>query len=609
MKKGRLSFALRSARLAAGASLFLIAVHALAQSKYDPTYFRRAPLLKVDTANEISVRDFGALPDDGKPDTAAIAAAIREAAAKGNCRVVFEKGVYNLNRLDEKQNFALALVALKDSAIDGRGATLIVNEPTTGVFMVRDCDRVIIENFKIDYDPLPHSWGAVVNSGTDADKCFIDLKIAPGMPPLDAPHLKDSLWGFFIDKNVPGRLAYNRQNVFYHDSSTRISDGVFRIWFRAGSVPETVAKSISAGDLYSVTIRPSACIGFIAASKDVTFKDFEIYASAGGAFTGSFADAPNFINCRLLLKDGRRKVSNSDSFHLQNAITGPWIENCVSDAIADDAVNMYVRPNYIASAEGKTLKVSRSDNLKGGFSQLDYRVGDTVAFFDGATSKIIGRATVENADFAKGVLTLNEDAPAGVKAGGNKASDTTLYNISLAKGFVIKNSVFKNSRRYGIYVKASMGLIEGNTFDGLSADCIMIVNEPGWPEGLIAENLVIAHNTFKSCGFEPHYLGIPVSGCITVICGGNIKDRKDYYPYKNIIIDGNKFENWRRSCLALQNIENLKIINNTFGKPRPANGIGAPDVGVLNLRNCKAVEKKGNANASGLADKLEGIVK
>jgi hypothetical protein len=56
---------------------------------------RAEPLREIKTEKNFPVRDFGAIPDDDKPDAAAICAALAAAVKAGQpARIVFEPGVY-----------------------------------------------------------------------------------------------------------------------------------------------------------------------------------------------------------------------------------------------------------------------------------------------------------------------------------------------------------------------------------------------------------------------------------------------------------------------------------------------------------------------------------
>ena len=552
-------------------------IDAQALKMWGKRYPRRMPFLNVEAKNTLNPEDFGIVPDSGECMTDKFYALFREAAKSAPCRIVLKKGTYCFEKPLQNSNFAMSLTGLKDVFIDGSGSTILIKKPNMGVFSAHGTERVVVRGFVVDYNPLPYSTGVVL-SRNEANKSA-DIEIMDGQLPFDKAWLKDSEWGFFLDKKLDGRLQENKSNVYFHSSVERVSDKVFRITMhptRGGGSP---IKVFNKGDIYTIVIRPPAAVCAMNSTKDLTFKDFEIRASAGSGFSGTYNDAPNFINCVLSMQKGRYRVSNSDTFHFQNSVTGPWIENCVSEGVADDAVNLYLRPNFIVSVvDDRTLRISstpQSSNFeKSKFYEKDYAPGNKIAFFDGKKFEIFFVSEVESVDFKNGTITFKDKLPK-VVCGKDKFACTTLYNLDFSSGFVIKNSVFRNSRRFGLYLKAPNGLVEGNYFYGLSASAIMARNEPGWPEGLYARNLIIANNVVDSCGFEWPYLRSPNSAAFTMSANGR-EGSKGFYAHKNIIIEGNVFVNPACAAMFIRNVDGLSALNNTVLRP---------DGGIINAKS------------------------
>lgn len=567
-------------------------IEAQALKMWNNRYPRRMPFLNVEAKNTINPEDFGIVPGTGECMTDKFHALFREAAKSAPCRIVLKKGIYVFKKPLGNSNFAMSISGLKDVFIDGNGSTILIKKPDMGVFSAHGTERVVVRGFVVDYDPLPYSTGVVV-SRNDADKSA-DIEVMEGQLPFDSPWLKNSEWGFFLDESLDGRLQEDKSNVYFHSSIERVSDKVFRIKMHPTRGGGSSVMAFNEGDIYTIVIRPSAAVCAMNSTKDLTFKDIEIRASAGSSFSGTYNDAPNFINCVLSMQKGRYRVSNSDTFHFQNSITGPWIENCVSEGVADDAVNFYIRPNYIVSVLGeRTLRVSSTpqsaDFQNSKYYERDYAPGNKIAFFDGRKFEVFFVSEVESADFKSGTITFKDKLPE-VVCGKDKFACTTLYNLDFSSGFVIRNSVFRNARRYGLYLKAPNGLVEGNYFRGLSASAIMARNEPGWPEGLYARNLIIANNVVEDCGFEWPYLRAPNSAAFVMAASGR-EGSAGFYAHKNVIVEGNVFVNPSGGCLFFRNVENLQLSGNAvIGPDGNVVDTSTPAAGRQNMfevGNCK----------------------
>ena len=70
----------------------------------------------------VSVRDYGAFPNDGKDDTLSIRKAISENLKNNGTRIVFEAGKY---QIDPKGSFVAEILGADKIMLDGCGAVLI----------------------------------------------------------------------------------------------------------------------------------------------------------------------------------------------------------------------------------------------------------------------------------------------------------------------------------------------------------------------------------------------------------------------------------------------------------------------------------------------------
>jgi len=195
--------------------------------------------------------------------------------------------------------------------------------------------------------------------------------------------------------------------------------------------------------------------------------------------------------------------------------------------------------------------------------------GDRLGFFNPNEGRIILETTV--ASFSGSTLILNDPleetlniAPSGTlfKERGWKIYDHA-YNLdAIGNHFVYRNNTMHDGRRYGVFIKASDGLIENNVFEGLSSTGIAVLNTPSWPEGFWAQNLVIQSNRVSECGYGSLVPSAIISakklGILT------LESAMTTPMQKNIFLLNNTFDAVTGPALTLSGVEGLVAEGNEF---------------------------------------------
>ena len=307
------------------------------------------------------------------------------------------------------------------------------------------------------------------------------------------------------------------------------------------------------GDIFVINGR-AAGIGRYFWSENITFDHLTAYACPGALFVGSQTSQLNVLNCKGLLKAGRFITSGGDGVHCQSARIGPWIEHCEFEGLSDDCLNVYSVPTYILEKISPTEMKIRA--------RVPFAPGDSLAFFSPKTGKVQETTVVS---FSENRLTVSDPigklnlAPEGTRLDlrGWKIYDH-IYNVScIGNGFVCRDNFMHDGRRFGGFIKASYGLIENNRFEGLSGSALRVANEPDWPEGFWAHNLIIQNNTVSDCGYSKTV--VPV-----VIRGEKIKGLLPPPFHRNIFLVGNEIEAISGPAASFSGIENLIMKDNRF---------------------------------------------
>jgi len=540
---------------------------------------RAEPLREITTEVDFPVRDFGAIPDDEKPDAGAIRAAIEAAIASGRpARVVFEPGVYRLEAPEQTEvrradrYHTLFVEKAKDLVLAGNGAKMRIMDPTVGFLLVLESERVIVRDFEVDFEILPFSAGVLTK--VDAADGILEVEIVPPHPPLDLPHFQSdqlSRWGSVLHAEIPGRLKDDTHDHFETESITGLGDNRYRIIVKPHQRGDYM-RSIAVGDRYMQQTRvDNAGLTQTNLSKDITYQRITSYASAGGIYLGQRNERLNLLECRALIAPGRWKNANSDGVHLQNERVGPWVENCVFEGLSDDCVNFYMRPFFVASGEGKSWviveKPGHASEATIPAAAMFFVVGETIGFFDATQSRLAGQGKVVSFDAGTGRVVL--DAAIDGVSPGLGWQNTQVYNLSMGGGFVLRGNRFANSRRFGVFLKCGSGLIEDNVFEGLSASALTMHNEPTWPEGLWCRGVTVRGNRISDCGFGAGYMDTPSSAVISVFLAtpqfGVAQNERDFH--RDVKIIGNTITGWKRSAMRVANTRGLRIDGNRIGPP------------------------------------------
>ena len=158
---------------------------------------------------------------------------------------------------------------------------------------------------------------------------------------------------------------------------------------------------------------------------------------------------------------------------------------------------------------------------------------------------------------------------------------------------IIKNCRFQNMRARCILIKTSNSIIENNTFYNTHMTAILAGTEFYWGEAPAIHNLVIRNNRF-----------INIDGC-SINLGCFKSDNS--YDNKNILIEGNTFENYGASggvgiagiqgtAVLIRNADGVIIRNNIFKPAATTAPAGAKPVVVEVSRNVKFENNNGIDN-------------
>ena len=338
--------------------------------------------------------------------------------------------------------------------IDGQGSTMMFGNSTVGLIELSSCSIIIVQNFAVDYSTLPYATGVITSI---SGKTF-DMTLDLGSTSPTAANILNATqsWGYCLDPDTsgadPGRTKYDGPSNCTTATNSEGSHQISSLGNNSYQITVTNdATLLSVGDRYVLLGRYNGSSTFYGYhSSQLSFINDTIYAAPAAAFVGGLCSDFNEIDCQVLVKPGRYISTDGGGSDFQGGRIGPWVQGCTFQGMADDAFNYYSDGYEIqaVSPDNTTFTVAKLiGNSAGGTANInstDFKVGDTVAFFDQNVSfstpgLIFGTAQITVIDLTNQTITLNQ-AVTGVVTGTN---GTNLYDLDAADGFVIQNNTFK----------------------------------------------------------------------------------------------------------------------------------------------------------------------
>lgn len=495
---------------------------------------------------------------------------IDDAIAAKLPKLVIPRGEYRVS-VPTDPGPHLTIRGARDMEIDATGAKLVCTSLNLAV-RIEDCTNVTLKGLTIDYDPLPFTQGTIIALSDDRSKA--DVKIHAGYRSIAG-----TVRGIVVDPQ--SRVVKDDTWTRYGGVATEIGDGTVRVDWNRG-VPDAMAV----GDLISLAgavrsphgIILSRCSGMTLDSVNVnaspTFAVLELECHANTYRSVKIIPGPTPAGAT----EPRLLSSNADGIHSKHASRGPTIENCEFNATGDDgiAINgdfaMVVRstgPNKVLIAVKHELVFQVGDRVRG----FDHRLVPTEPLKIVAVQEVDASGendpkpvqqkhlrALQKAEFLlKRVYEITLDGPLPLVAGNLISSpDRT------GSGFVVRNNVVRNHRARGILVKASDGIIEGNTVEGSTIAGIVLCPEAKhWLEADFSRDVVIRNNTLRKIGRGARNPSAVQAGAISVVADS--KGAAD--GHRNITIEGNTIEDSAGCNVLIMSANGVILKNNRYVRP------------------------------------------
>lgn len=527
-----------------------------------------APAMAADTSGDVVfVKDFGAIPDDGKCDAAAINEAIRYAKANGASLVTFDAGVYNLRyndansptiRINGAQNLTLS------GAVDsvGEPSTILeLNLPLQNEFGVRHIDcrngkNITIENLVFDLNPRFSTSGKI--TFLDRDERIVHVEILPGLPHFEGMKcFSSNSWDLETRELIPvDALTINMENPYFENLWHRVEDSD-RVIYSIRNMPFT--DTVSVGDGISWHFSVLTTHGFTMAFNTVdglSLHNLRIYNSITLSVK-TYDSRDIFItNVRIEPEGNSLAVGPRDAIHLSNPrgkllVDGLYVKGVRWDPFVS-------RVNFVTVREIDENRLVCTYRAAGNPDTI-FQVGDMVDFWSGEKPFQLQIQEVEilnRRGEKKIALIFDKVIPDSVKTG-------SYISPPAWDKAVIRNSVFEgNCGKALVYQNANL-LVENNVFRNNTYNAIGI-GPTSLNTGAFGNGIIIRGNHFCGGGWVSKYG--KNHGIITIFEQHPNFSNESYNS--SILIEDNFFNNLDHNeeivAVHIRNARDVKVRNNHY---------------------------------------------
>ena len=497
--------------------------------------------------NAVDVTKFGAVPGDGKDDTAAVLTALEECKKRSPATLVFPKGTYNFSAgSNPKGNGTLFPVASQDNlTIDGRGSELMMHG-LTGIFSFWNCKSPHIKNLTIDWDRPAFSLGRVLSA---QDKHF-DVEIFPQYP-VKGGEPVEAFMNYYPDTRLP---INNGIDEYYTAEKTElVREQVLRVHLKHEARVKPGVLVLLRHKVYG----PSAI--YCSRCSDVKVSDVTVHTVPGMGFIGSVCTNITLERFKVMPKPGSGHImsATADATHFGGCKGTIRMEGCEYEGMGDDGVN--IKSGLYLSLKQKVddRTVLAAHNLKmvdspdpGDVMEISH-VDDMIPYSTATVKKVevLPKDGIQRLEF-------EEPLPVELRDG------DVFGNASRTPKVRIKNVQVRNNRARGMLIQTRDAIVEDCKFTNCTGPGIMVLTEVTFFfESIGTRDVTIRNCTFDHCNYGA------ATGPAALCAMAYLKDMS--FPpkpgiHKNVVFEGNTIRRTNNSGIFIAGVDGIKILGNTI---------------------------------------------
>jgi polygalacturonase len=516
---------------------------------------------------QISVLQFGAIPNDTLNDRLAIQKAVEHCKKNAIKKLIIPAGQYIIQEAK-----AMQLIEDVMSGKFGKNPQDVMYTPyypyTRGVhfdgirgltvqaegalFMVRgwmepvsivNCVDISINGLTIDYETRPHSEGLVIHE----TKEYFDVRFSDGFPVRE---------NMMITRIMFWELAKNRlfgNSIYFPTKNEIIADQTLRIY---ASLPVKMLGNMALIN-HTFHFRPAI---LILESREVHLHQVSIHAQPGMGIVGHRSENILMGGLRIVPRPGEYQSTNTDATHFTSCKGLIRFDGCSFEGQGDDATNVHAYYQVIKNKVSEKTYTIEMEKAWGTHAMvLDYPDNNNIMeLVSKKTLKVVGRYKVISSkpypkDW-KTIIQLNQTLPDDIE-------NYYLIDVTRLPRLEFLNTYVGSHLARAVLVKTRHVLIENCTMRESTGTAIHIGAEGDWREGPGSENVIVRNNRIIRCGRGD---GTNDGACAIAI---NVKapDKSVAGIHQHILIEGNLIEGENAMFgVSVTGASDVNIRNNIF---------------------------------------------
>ncbi|MGS2737680.1 hypothetical protein [Sinomicrobium sp. M5D2P17] len=456
--------------------------------------------------NTVEVSDFGALPNDGKCDRAAIKRALDYAKTVKAEELVFDVGTYDLFVSDASKNTGLDILSLHDFTM--RGAINQKGNPATTflrhydfkndmhgkpILSVRHSNNFRLQNIIFDNNPRYSTAGEVVTNDGES----VTVKIFEGNPVIDGTlFFTSNIWDLST-KNLKkvesptygGDVYKKREEYTWHvvgDTANRIMQ----------LHSPTLASKVAIGEGLSWHFSYKGIQVNFYMCNDLSVENVWTFNAIGFCMRAEACENITAKKVKIIAPDNQLAVGSRDGWKLYACRGKVVMDEIYMEGVRWDGQNVhgsFLWPYQVVDKHTIWLKKKEG-------AAFPIPVGSKIGFWNGKEEIL---RTVQKSELKptgkkeRGfLLTFTEPVPDFV----NEKTLCLIYGWNI-DNYMLSNSTFRNIAGSASLIRNSNVSIVNNTFDHIMYPAIMIGGAINEGEGVVPKNVRIERNKITHSGW------------------------------------------------------------------------------------------------------------
>lgn len=505
-------------------------------------------ILSLSKASALDVTCFGAVPGDGRDDTAAFLAAFKEAKEKGAGRIIIPEGRYDLraNGNPESRRVLFPVEGTDGLVIEGQGAELMMSGPAA-VFSFEHCRNIMVFGLTVDWARPPFSEGTVISTAP----LFFDVKVLDEYPVKGGEPV-----GAFMSYHADTRLPYGRGLDIY--------DGVERTELIAPQVLRVHLKREIAVPVGTLLVLRHHVYGYNVFNfdrcSDVTVSNVTVYSVFGMGLVGTVTTNITLqgFNVQMRPDSGRLMSATADATHFMGCKGTVTIQDCLFEGMGDDGVNIKSGLYLIVRQRLDDYTVLGQHNLKltdlpDPGDTLEMARTDTLLSFASGT---VREASMEPGEGNRHRIRFEAPLPEELRAG------DVLGNASRVARLRLAHCTVRANRARGVLCQTRDAIIENCIFQNCTGAGVMVLTETvHFHESIGTRDVIVRNNLFENCnlGAASQEAALGVLAYLKGFAYPSIPG-----VHRNVTLEGNRIVRTGESGIFAAAVDGLTVRNNTI---------------------------------------------